>query len=274
MTKLDGDARGGALLSVKHVTGVPIKFIGTGEHLGELEPFEPEGMAGRILGMGDVRQLVREAQRLVDENERVEFERKMAEGEFTLTDFRDQMMKFRQPGLMTKMLSLMPGMGDLSKMMQNEDAEGGMKQMCGIIDSMTPQERRNPTIIDIGRRHRIAKGAGVEAPEVGQLVKQFETMKPVMQAMAGKGMGGRMEVMRQLERGGLLDPGSKGPRMKKGTGKRLNPKEKAKLKKLREKELRREATPRLSLGGRTGNCTRQTPPHITTQQQLFTTTGA
>src|SRR5690606_28741651 len=120
MTKLDGDARGGALLSVKQVTGVPIKFIGTGEHLDALEPFHPEGMAGRILGMGDIRALVSEAQRLVDEEERLAYEQKLRQGEFTFDDFRVQMEKLARPGLMTRLLSFMPGGDMLRDMLNNE----------------------------------------------------------------------------------------------------------------------------------------------------------
>ncbi len=239
MTKLDGDARGGALLSVKHVTGVPIKFIGTGEHLDALEPFHPEGMAGRILGHGDVLALVREAERIVDEKDRAEMERKMAEGEITLEDFKVQLQKFMQPGLMMKMLSLMPGMGDVRKMMEGEDAEGGMQRMIGIINSMTPEERKNPKAIDQSRRNRIAAGSGVQAHEVNGLVKQFDMMSPIMKSMAGRGVGDRMQMVNELKKSGALD-GRGAPKTKQNTGKRLSPKEKAKLKKQREKELRRK----------------------------------
>jgi signal recognition particle subunit SRP54 len=240
MTKLDGDARGGALLSVKHVTGVPIKFVGTGEHFDALEPFRPEGMAGRILGLGDVVGLVDVARRVVDQEKQAELEKKLAEGDFTLDDFRDQLESIAKPGLMQKMMGLMPGMGEINKMMENEDAEGDIKRTIGIINSMTPDERRNPKLIDPSRRMRIAAGAGVQPQEVSQLVKQYDMMAPIMKGMAGKGMRGRMETIRELQEGGLLDPGSKGPRTKKGTGKRLTPKERAKLKKQREKELRRK----------------------------------
>lgn len=239
MTKLDGDARGGALLSVKKVTGVPIKFIGTGEHLDALEPFQPEGMASRILGQGDIAALAREAGRIISEEEREDFERKMAEGVITLEDFRGQLLKFAQPGLMQKMLALMPGMGQLSSMMQDENTEGGVRRMVGIIDSMTPRERRLKDPITPARRNRIAQGAGVQASEVNQLVKQFDMMRPLLQGMAGQGVKGRMDAFRELQSAGMLDPGSRGPRMKKATGKRLSPKEKAKAKKLRDKAKRR-----------------------------------
>ncbi len=241
MTKLDGDARGGALLSVKHVTGVPIKFIGTGEHFDALEPFRPEGMASRILQMGDIVAAAREAHRIVDEREREEFERKMASGEITLDDFRSMLEKVAKPGLMGKMMSLMPGMGQFRQMMESEEAAGGIRQTIGAINSMTPAERRNPKIIDVNRRNRIAKGAGVQAPLITQLVKQFETMKPLMQMMAGGGLGDRMQLMRQLQSSGALaDPNLGGLRVKKGTGKRLTSEEKARLRKERERELRRK----------------------------------
>src|SRR6187431_1285605 len=158
MTKLDGDARGGALLSVKHVTGVPIKFIGTGEHLDALQPFRPEGMVGRILGMGDMLALVDTVQKAVDIEKQKELEAKLAAGEFTLDDFKGQLRQVLQPGLMMKMLSLLLGMGDMAQMMNGTDAEGEMKRMLGIIDSMTPQERRTPKVIDPSRRNRIARG--------------------------------------------------------------------------------------------------------------------
>jgi signal recognition particle subunit SRP54 len=237
MTKLDGDARGGALLSVKQVTGVPIKFMGTGEHLDALEPFHPEGMAGRILGLGDIRGLVTEAQRLVDEDERKKYEEKLQKGEFTFDDFKVQMEKLAQPGLMGRLLGLMPGMDEVRKMMEGEDTSSGIKRMVGIINSMTAAERRNPKLIDMGRRQRIAAGAGVPTQEVNQLVKQFDMMKPILQTMAGK--GDRLKALQELQ-GGLMDPTGGGlNKPKKGTGKRLSNKERAKLKERREKELRR-----------------------------------
>ncbi len=238
MTKLDGDARGGALLSVKHVTGVPIKFIGTGEHLDALEPFRPEGMAGRILQMGDIVAAAREAHRIVDEKEREELEAKMASGDFTLDDFKNMMEKVAKPGLMGKMMGLMPGMGELKEAMESEEAEGGIRQTIGAINSMTMDERRHPKTIDAQRRTRIAKGAGVQTPVVSQLIKQFEVMKPMMQGMAGGSVGDRMKMMRQLQASGMNDPTMQGLKTKKGTGKRLNPAERLKQKKQRDKMLR------------------------------------
>lgn len=240
MTKLDGDARGGALLSVKHVTGVPIKFIGTGEHFDALEPFRPEGMASRILQMGDIVAAAREAHRIVDDKEREELEAKMASGDFTLDDFKNMMEKVAQPGLMGRMMGLMPGMGQFKDVMESDEAAGGIRQMIGAINSMTMEERRNPKSIDTHRRTRIAKGAGVQTPVISQLVKQFEVMKPLMQSMAGKGVGDRMSMMRQLQSSGAMnDPTMKGMKVSKGTGKRLSPAERAKQKKERDKLKRR-----------------------------------
>ena len=241
MTKLDGDARGGALMSVKQVTGVPIKFIGTGEHFDALEPFRPEGMAGRILEMGDIVAAAREAHRIVDEREREELEAKMASGEMTLDDFKGLMEKVSKPGLMGKMMGLMPGMGQMKEMMESEEAEGGIKQTIGAINSMTMEERRNPKIIDAARRTRIAKGSGVQTPMITQLVKQFEMMKPIMQGMASGGIGDRMAMMRQLQNSGALDgTNPNAMKVKKSTGKKLTSSERAKRKRLLEKEKRRQ----------------------------------
>jgi signal recognition particle subunit SRP54 len=239
MTKLDGDARGGALLSVKHVTGVPIKFIGTGERLEALEPFRPDGMAGRILGMGDVVELVRTAQQEFDQKSMAEAEARLRQGEFTLGDFRGQLMQMARPGLMQRMLGFLPGAGDLMKMMGDADTEGGVRRLIGIIDSMTPSERRSPRSIDPSRRRRIAAGAGVQANEVGELVKRFDDTAAIMKAMAGKGVSERMRMAQELQRGMMANPDGRLARQKKGTGKRLTSEEKAKMRKLRERELKR-----------------------------------
>jgi signal recognition particle subunit SRP54 len=247
MTKLDGDARGGAVLSVKYVTGVPIKFIGTGERLDCLEPFRPEGMAGRILGMGDVVEMFRTAQQEFDQQQLALTEERLQQGMFTLEDFRAHLAQIARPGLMHKMLGLMPGMGELNKLMQETNAEGEVKRLFGIIDSMTPEERRDPKLIDPSRRLRIAKGAGVQAHEVHALVREFDGMASIMKQMVGKGVGDRMKMVRQLQQGGMLDPGGHITRQKKGTGKRLSNSERMKLKKTRERELRRRK--RLKKGG-------------------------
>ncbi len=239
MTKLDGDARGGAVLSVKQVTGVPVKFIGTGEQLESLEPFRPEGMAGRILGMGDVVEMVRTAQQEFDQDEMAKTEAKMARGEFTLEDFRKQMTMLARPGLMQKMIGLMPGMGSLKEVMDQADTHSELKRISGIIDAMTPEERRHPKIIDTSRRRRIAAGAGTEHAQVNDLIKQFDAMASMMKQMAGRGVGDRMRMMREMQQGALTDPSGRLAKQKVGTGKRLSTKERARMKKMREKEARR-----------------------------------
>jgi signal recognition particle subunit SRP54 len=240
MTKLDGDARGGALLSVKHVTGVPVKFIGTGEHLESLEPFRAEGMAGRILGMGDVVEMVRTAQQEFDQQQMAETEAKLRRGEFTLDDFRKQMAQIARPGLMQKMIGLLPGMGEIKAMLDQSDTEKDVKRLLGIIDSMTPSERLNPKLIDASRRQRIARGSGTQHHEVNELLKQFDGMSALMKTMAGKGVGDRMQMVRELQQGGLLNPGARFAKSKQSTGKRLTNSERLKLRKQREKELRRK----------------------------------
>jgi len=239
MTKLDGDARGGALLSVKHVTGVPIRFIGTGEHLDNLEVFRPEGMASRILGMGDMLALVDEANKLVDEKEQIRMQEALEKGQFTLNDFRGHMQKMAKPGLMQKMMGLLPGMpsmGDISKMMNQADTSNQMKRMCGVIDSMTAAERVDPSVIDIRRKHRIAKGAGVDVKTISELLKNFGMMKNVMTGMAGMGATEKMQEMQKLQAGAMSGGGL--PETKKPTGRRLSAKEQKKRKKDREKQLR------------------------------------
>ena len=239
MTKLDGDARGGAALSVKQVTGVPIKFIGTGEHLDALEEFHPDRMAGRILGQGDLLSLVEKAQQEFDQEEMQLQEERLRRGEFTLEDFRKQLSQVTRLGPLQKVMGLIPGMSAMSDMMGDVDHEQDMKRLFGIIDAMTPAERRAPAkTIDQSRRRRIAAGAGVQPNEVNDLVKQFDAMAQMMTTMAGKGMRERMKMVRELQSGLMTNPNGLA-RKKIGTGKRLSPKEKAQLKKERERELRR-----------------------------------
>jgi signal recognition particle subunit SRP54 len=240
LTKLDGDARGGAALSVKAVTGVPIKFIGTGEHLDALEEFHPDRMAGRILGLGDILSLVETAQQKVDQEEMARQEARLRKGEFTLDDFRKLMDQTGRLGPLNKIMGMIPGMSQMKDMMGDVDAEAEMSQFRGIIDSMTPDERRNPTrVIDQSRRRRIAAGAGVEPHQVNDLVKQFDAIADVMKNMSKMGMRGRMQAMQELTQKVMANPGGKLAKSKKGTGKRLSPREKAKLRKQREKEARR-----------------------------------
>jgi signal recognition particle subunit SRP54 len=239
LTKLDGDARGGAALSVKQVTGVPIKFIGTGEHLDALEEFHPDRMAGRILGQGDILSLVEKAQQEFDQDEMLLQEERLRKGEFTLDDFRKQLSQIGRLGPLQKVMGLIPGMSSLTEAMGDVDPEEDMKRLFGIIDSMTPEERRTPSkTIDQSRRRRIAAGAGVEPHEVNELVKQFDAMAQIMVGMAGKGVRERMQMVKQLQSGMMNGAGGLA-RQKKGGGKRLSNEEKAKLKKQREKELRK-----------------------------------
>jgi len=239
MTKLDGDARGGALLSVKAVTGVPVKFLGTGEHLDALEEFHPERMAGRILGQGDLMTLIETAQTKLDEDEMRKQQEQLEKGQFTLVDFRKMYDQIRKLGSMSKLLGMIPGMGGLKDMLGNEDLEKSMKRYFAMIDSMTPAERLQPRLIDQSRRKRIAAGSGTQPNEVNELLKQFDMMAGMMKNMAGKGMGDRMAMMKQMQ-GMMTNPGAMMAPPKKDTGTRLTAQQRADLKKQREKELRRK----------------------------------
>ncbi len=188
LTKLDGDARGGAALSMRNVTGVPIKFAGTGETLDGLEPFHPERMASRILGMGDVLTLIDRAQKTMDEKEAEKVARKQMRGEFDLEDFRDQLTKLRSMGSLSEMLSMLPLPGKMKKAIPGEIDEGELVRITAIIDSMTPAERKNPKIINGSRRKRISAGSGTVVSDVNRLLKRFAETKKMMK-MIGKGKG-------------------------------------------------------------------------------------
>ncbi|MFN3151118.1 signal recognition particle protein [Bremerella sp.] len=239
MTKLDGDARGGALLSVKHVTGVPIKFIGTSEHMDGLDPFHPDRFASRILGMGDIQSMFEMAQREFDQEQVQKTQERLQKGQFTLDDFRKQLNQIARPGLMQKMLGMMPGMGEMTKMLQGGDHEKEMRRLGGMIDSMTPAERNDPKLIDNSRRQRIAKGSGVSPQEVNELIKQFDSMASLMKGMAGGGVGGAMDMMRKLRSGELMDPTGKMKKAKQSTGKRMTAKDVQNQKKLKKKLKKR-----------------------------------
>jgi signal recognition particle subunit SRP54 len=211
LTKLDGDARGGAALSVKAVTGVPIKFIGIGEQLDKLEPFHPDRMAGRILGMGDVLTLVEKAQKEFDAEQMALQQAKMMQGKFTLVDFRAAMIQMKKLGPLKSIMNMIPGMGKVAEMMSGADGvdpEQDLKQIEGIIDSMTPQERENPDLIDIGRRRRIAAGSGADPADVNKLLKEFTTMSGMMQSMAGMSKIQQMRQLKQLSDSGMFNPGA------------------------------------------------------------------
>jgi len=193
LTKMDGDARGGAALSIKSVTGVPIKFVGTGEKTADFEVFHPDRLASRILGMGDVVSLVEKAQETIDQKEAERMAEKMRKADFNLEDFLSQMQQVKKMGSMQSILGMMPGMSGVEL---PGDADKQMKRTEAIILSMTVQERRKPGILNGNRRIRIAQGAGVKVVEVNQLMKQFEQMQKLMKMMKG---GNQKKLMRQME---------------------------------------------------------------------------
>ena len=196
LTKLDGDARGGAALSIKAVTGKPIKFIGVGEKLDKLEEFHPDRMAGRILGMGDIVTLVERAQEHFDAEEAAKLQEKMAKGSFGFDDFLQQMQAVKKMGGMKDMLKLMPGGGDLGEM---DFDENELKRMEGIVHSMTLRERQDPDLIDSSRRRRIAAGSGAQPHDVSGLVKTFLRSRDMLKSLSG----GRMAGLKALFSGGL-----------------------------------------------------------------------
>lgn len=204
LTKLDGDTRGGAALSIKAVTGCPIKFAGIGEKMDALEPFYPERMASRILGMGDVLTLIEKAQSAFDEKQTKEMEQKLRKQEFTLDDFLDQMQQIKKMGPLSSLLEMIPGVGKQLKDVQIDEKDTAHVE--AIIRSMTTEERRKPAIIKDSRKRRIAKGSGTSIQEVGRLIKQFEQMQKMMKQFAG-GMPGMPGM-------GML--GGKGKKGKKG----------------------------------------------------------
>ena len=194
LTKLDGDARGGAALSVKAVTGCPIKFVGMGEKLEALEPFYPDRMASRILGMGDVLSLIEKAQSTFDAEEAKKMEKKLRKNEFTLDDFLSQMQQVRKLGSFEQIMGMIPGMGGLKKQLSGADIDLNgkeMRQLEAIIYAMTPKERADVGIINGSRRKRIAMGSGTRVQDVNKLIKQFTEMKKMMKKMK-KMQGGRM----------------------------------------------------------------------------------
>ncbi|HBA54581.1 signal recognition particle protein [Syntrophorhabdus aromaticivorans] len=195
LTKLDGDTRGGAALSIKAVTGRPIKFIGMGEKLDALEPFYPERMASRILGMGDVVSLVEKAQDVFDEKQAIELERKLRKDEFTLEDFRDQLKQIKKLGSVESIIGMIPGLNKFKGAIDFSEAEKELKKTEAIINSMTRKERIYPNIIDGSRRMRIAKGSGTQVHEVNALLKKYAETKKMIKKMTKGGMKG---LQRQL----------------------------------------------------------------------------
>jgi len=209
LTKADGDARGGAALSIRHITGKPIKFIGMGEKSDALEPFHPDRIASRILGMGDVMSLIEELEQKVDKDQAAKVAAKMMKGQgFSLEDFRDQLVQMRNMGGMMSMLDKLPGMKNLPAGAKDQVNNKQFGKMEAIINSMTPKERQFPDLIKGSRKKRIAAGSGTQVQDVNQLLKQFTQMQKMMKQMSGK--GGLMKMMRGL--GGKLPPGMLPPR--------------------------------------------------------------
>ena len=205
MTKIDGDARGGAALSVREVTGVPIKFLGTGEKLPDLEPFDPERLAGRILGMGDVLTLIERAQEHISEADAAAMEKRLVEGQFDFEDFLDQLKQVKRLGPITDILGMIPGMNRMVKEIDPMMAQDSIKKTEAIISSMTLHERRNPDVLNASRRRRIAAGSGTTVQDVNQLVKQFREMQKMMKQL---GIMGRGKKKSKKGHGGM--PGQRG----------------------------------------------------------------
>lgn len=231
LTKFDSDARGGAALSVKAVTGKPIKFIGVGEKLDDLEEFHADRMAGRILGMGDVVALVEKAQGQFDAEQAAKMQEKMAKGRFGLDDFLSQMRQMQKMGPLKELLKLMPGMGgdQLSAMGLDGDE---LKAMEAIILSMTPREREDPSLIEASRRRRIARGSGTQPQDVSGMIKSFNMASGMMKQMAGMGMRDRMRFAQQVGQMGMMGAT---PRFKvKQRSKRLTKKQRDQRKRKRK----------------------------------------
>ncbi|MGB1882652.1 MAG: signal recognition particle protein, partial [Gammaproteobacteria bacterium] len=204
LTKSDGDARGGAALSVKQVTGKPIKFIGTGEKTDQLEPFHPDRIASRILGMGDVLSLIEEVEQKVDQEKAAKVAQKLKKGKgFDLQDFRDQLDQMNNMGGMSNLLGKLPGMSDLPDAVKDKVNDKEFVRLAAIIDSMTPHERQFPAVIKASRKKRIAAGSGTQVQDVNRLLKQFTQMQKMMKKMSKK--GGMKNLMRGMR--GQMPPG-------------------------------------------------------------------
>jgi signal recognition particle subunit SRP54 len=196
LTKMDGDARGGAALSIRNVTGQPLKFVGVGEKFDALEPFHPDRAANRILGMGDVLSLIEKASEQIDQKKAVEMQRKLIENDFTLADFRDQLRQVRKLGPLGSLLDMMPKVGMLKGLKDVKVDEKEIDHVVAIIDSMTPKERANHMIINGSRRRRIARGSGTSVQEVNQLLKQYAEARKMMKTFSGGMMGKKFGKMK------------------------------------------------------------------------------
>ena len=202
LTKLDGDARGGAALSVVSVVGVPIAFVGSGERLEDLEPFHPDRIVSRVLGMGDVLSLIERAEAAIDRDDAERLEEKIRANEFTLEDFRDQLKTIRKMGPLEQIMGMLPGLGGMKALAENKPDEKQISRVEAIISSMTPEERRKQHLINGSRRKRIAKGSGTSVEEVNRLLKQFVQMQKMLKqlgGMAGLGGGGKKARRRAME---------------------------------------------------------------------------
>ncbi len=203
LTKIDGDARGGAALSVRKVTGKPIKFLGVGEKTDALEPFHPERIASRILGMGDVMTLIEEAEQKIDKAKAEKLVQKVQKGKrFDLEDLRDQLQQMKNMGGMSSMLEKLPGMGNMAQMAEQANMTSQFSRMEAIIDSMTPDERRNPDILNGSRKRRITRGSGTEIQDLNRLIKQHKQMSKMMKKMKGGGMAKMLRGMGGMFPGG------------------------------------------------------------------------
>jgi signal recognition particle subunit SRP54 len=213
LTKVDGDARGGAALSVRHVTGKPIKFLGVGEKTDALEPFHPERIASRILGMGDVLSLIEDVERKVDKKKAEKLAQKVVKGKrFDLEDLRDQLQQMKNMGGMTGLMDKLPGMGNMAQMAQQANASNQFERMECIINSMTPKERSNPDILNGSRKRRITMGSGTSIQDLNRLLKQHKQMGKMMKKMKGKGMQNMMRGMSGMMGSGEGNPPGGFPR--------------------------------------------------------------
>jgi signal recognition particle subunit SRP54 len=196
LTKMDGDARGGGAISIRYVTGQPLKFVGVGEKFDALEPFHPDRAANRILGMGDILSFIEKAEEAIDKKQAVAMQRKLIENDFTLEDFRDQLKQIRKLGPLESLLGMMPKVGILKDLKDVKVDENEINRVVAIVDSMTFRERDNHMIINGSRRRRIAKGSGTSVQDVNQLLKQYGQMKKMMKTMSGGFMGKKLGKMK------------------------------------------------------------------------------
>ena len=220
LTKLDGDARGGAALSVVSVVGVPIAFVGSGERLDDLELFHPDRIVSRMLGMGDMLSLIEKAEQAIDKDEAAQLEEKLRKNEFTLDDFRSQLKALRRMGPLEGVLGMIPGLGALKQAAENRPSEEQMGRIEAIIGSMTKEERRDHTVMNGSRRKRVAAGSGTTVEEVNRLLKQFTEMRRVLRMMGQGGMPGVGGMMKGMKMPQGLRPGSVPGRLAAGSGRK------------------------------------------------------